>query len=48
MDSKAKWKEALANGKIYKQNALGRFRMFPSDPMGSLDDFIFNLAGGVC
>ncbi len=31
----------MKKSKIYKPQSLDVIRMFPSDPLGSLDDFIF-------
>ena len=34
------------DGKIYKQNLSDNFRMFPSDPSGSLDDLCLSQGHG--
>lgn len=36
-----KLKSKMGNNKVYKWFLTGNVRMFPSDPTGSLDDFIF-------
>lgn len=31
----------VLNGNVFKLKTLNNFEMFPSDPLGSLDDFLF-------